>query len=139
MGKNHTNLVIQKPILIWNKNCWTIFYKMKNLECSWEKKFVHTNWSIKYCDYINLLLFSNINVSSMRSNHRGYSVKKGLLKTFANFTEKHLCWSLSFNKFACLRLIEKETPTQVLSCEFCKIFKNTFSTQYLMLLWHGDG
>ena len=75
----------------------------------------------------------------MRSNHQGYSVKKGLLKTFANFTEKPLCWSLSFNKFARLRLIEKETPTQVFSCEFCKIFKKTFSTQYLMLLWHGDG
>ena len=29
-----------------------------------------------------------------RSNHQRCSVKKGVLKTFANFTGKHLCWSL---------------------------------------------
>ena len=30
----------------------------------------------------------------LRSSHRGGSVKKGVLKNFANFTGKHLCWSL---------------------------------------------
>ena len=29
-----------------------------------------------------------------RSSHQRCSVKKGVLKTFANFTGKHLCWSL---------------------------------------------
>ena len=29
-----------------------------------------------------------------RSSHRRCSVKKGVLKKFANFTGKHLCWSL---------------------------------------------
>ena len=29
-----------------------------------------------------------------RSSHRRCSVKKGVLKTFANFTGKHLCWNL---------------------------------------------
>ena len=28
-------------------------------------------------------------------------------------------------------MIKKETPTQVLSCEFCEIFKNTFFTGHL--------
>ena len=28
-----------------------------------------------------------------RSSHRRCSVKKGVLKNFANFTGKHLCWS----------------------------------------------
>ena len=30
---------------------------------------------------------------NLRSIHWGCSVKKGVLKTFANFTGKHLCWS----------------------------------------------
>ena len=40
--------------------------------------------------------------------------KIGVLKNFAKFTGKHLC-----------NFINKETPTQVFSCEFCEIFKNT--------------
>ena len=30
----------------------------------------------------------------LRNSHQRCSVKKGLLKNFANFTGKHLCWSL---------------------------------------------
>ena len=50
-----------------------------------------------------------------RGSHRRCSVKK-VLKNFANFTEKRLCWSL---------FLTKETPIQVLFCEICMIFKNT--------------
>ena len=49
-----------------------------------------------------------------------------LLKNFANFTRKHLCWSLFLTK---LQLHFKETPTQVFSWEICKNFKNTFFLQ----------
>ena len=31
-----------------------------------------------------------------------------------------------FNNVVGLQLYEKETPTQVFSCEYCEIFKNTF-------------
>ena len=48
---------------------------------------------------------------SVRSSHRRGSVKKGVLKSLANSTEKYLCWSLFFNKIAGSFLI-KETPTQ---------------------------
>ena len=41
---------------------------------------------------------------------------KGALKSLANFTGKHLYWSLFLLK----------TPTQVFSYEICEIFKNTF-------------
>ena len=34
-----------------------------------------------------------------RSSHRRCSVKKGVLKNFANFTEKHLRWSLQLQAF----------------------------------------
>ena len=30
-----------------------------------------------------------------------------------------------------MQLYEKETPTQVFSCEYCEIFKNTYFEEYL--------
>ena len=45
-----------------------------------------------YCSY-----FFSIELYKQRcvgSNHRSCSVKKDVLKMFANFTGKHLCWSL---------------------------------------------
>ena len=65
-----------------------------------------------------------------------YSQKQSfadVLKNFANVTGKHLFWSLLLIKLQTWRLracdfIKKgRTPTQVFSCEICKIFKNTFS------------
>ena len=45
--------------------------------------------------------------------------KKGVLRNFAKFTEKHLCQSLFF--------IKKEALAQVFSYEFCGISRNMFS------------
>ena len=50
------------------------------------------------------------------------SVKKGVLRSFAKVTRKHLCQSLFLNKVAGW----KETLTQVFSCDFCQISKKTF-------------
>ena len=50
-------------------------------------------------------------------------MKKGLLRNFTKFTGKQLCQSLFFNKVADL--------TQVFSCEFCEISKNTFFKEHL--------
>ena len=66
-----------------------------------------------------------------RSSHWGCAIKKGVLKNFTKFTGKQLCGSLFLSKVAGLRakacnFIEKETPTQMFSCEICEIFENTF-------------
>ena len=37
--------------------------------------------------------------TAVRSSHRSCSVKKGVLKNSANFTGKHLCWSLFLLKW----------------------------------------
>ena len=63
--------------------------------------------------------------------------RKGVLRNFAKFTGKRPCQGLFFNKNADLSnsglrpvtLLKKETLAQVFSCEFCKIFKNTFSNR----------
>ena len=52
--------------------------------------------------------------------------KIGVLKNFANFTGKHLCWSVF--------LINLEAFSQLFSCKICKIFKNTFFTKHLRWL-----
>ena len=56
--------------------------------------------------------------------------KKDVLGNFTKFTGKHLCQSLFFNKVAGLRpasLLKKETLTQMFSCEFREVSKDTFS------------
>ena len=55
------------------------------------------------------------------------SVRKGVLRNFAKFTEKHLCQSLFLIKLQACNFIKKEALVQVFSCEFCEISKNTFS------------
>ena len=62
--------------------------------------------------------------------------KKSVPKNFANFTGKHLYWSLFLIQLkaqkAC-NFIKKETSVQVLSREFCEIFKNTSFTEHLWM------
>ena len=68
-----------------------------------------------------------------RSSRQRCSIKKVVLKNFVTFTVKHLCWSLFLKKLLDWRpkILLKETPTQVLFCEYCKIFKNTYFEKHL--------
>ena len=61
-----------------------------------------------------------------RSSRQEVFCKKGVVRNFAKFTGKHLCQS--FNKVAGWpATVLKKRLTQVFSCEFCKLSKNTFS------------
>ena len=64
----------------------------------------------------------------VRSSHWSCS---GVLKYFANFTGKHLCWSLFLTEFPGLQLFKKVSPTQVFSCGICENFKNTYFEENL--------
>ena len=59
--------------------------------------------------------------------------KKGILKNFANFTGKHLCWRLLLLKIQAsgFQLHEKETPIQVFSWEIGETFKNIYFVEHL--------
>ena len=57
----------------------------------------------------------------VRSNHQSVP---SVLEFFKNFTEKHLFRSLFLANPEGLQLHLKESPTRVLSCEICDIFKN---------------
>ena len=61
-------------------------------------------------------------------------MQKGIPKNFAKLTGKQLCQSLFSIKVTGLspcNFIKKETLAQVLSCEFCEIYKNIFFTEHL--------
>ena len=59
---------------------------------------------------------------SSKSSRPEVFCKKGVLRNFAEFTEKHLCQSFFFNKVAgrVCNFIKKETVAHVFSCEISK-------------------
>ena len=72
---------------------------------------------------------------SIRSSHRICSVKKVVLKNFANFTGKNLCWSLFLIKlqFQGPATLLKKTSTKVLPCEICEPFKSNYFEEHLWM------
>ena len=67
------------------------------------------------------------------SSHRRLSIKKDILKNFAKFTGKQLYLGLFIIKLQDSGP-QKETPTQVLSCEFYEVFKINLFTEPLRRL-----
>ena len=67
--------------------------------------------------------------------------KTAAFKNLAIFTGKHLCWSFFLIKSQTWRpaILLKKSPTQVLSCEYCEIFKNSFFIEHFwwQLLFHS--
>ena len=58
------------------------------------------------------------------------------VKNLAMFTGKYLCWSYFLIQLQGCRtaiLLERDLTTQVLSCEYCKIFKNTYFEEHLRM------
>ena len=64
--------------------------------------------------------FSNIN---LKSSYRSRSKKKAVLKNFSILIGKH--------RFSSRQLYYKETPTHVLSCKYCEVFKNIYFKEHL--------
>ena len=78
----------------------------------------------RYSDYVSRIF---------KSSRPEMFCKKGILRNSTEFTGKHLCRSLFFNKVEGLRLllsfnfIKKETLAKVFSRELCEISGNIFS------------
>ena len=86
-------------------------------------EFSEQHWKFLYC---KLIFF--------RHRHRRCFIKDDVPKNFAKFKGKHLCQGLFFNEVAGLEawnFIKDETLAQMLSFEFCEMFKNTFITEDL--------
>ena len=72
--------------------------------------------------------------STSRSSHQRCSIKKLFLKISQYCQESPVLGSL-FNKVAGLKACNfiEETPTQVVFCEYCEIFKNTYFEEHLQM------
>ena len=59
--------------------------------------------------------------------------KKGVLKNLANFTGKHLCWSLFLTKFL-TNFIKKTLQHSCFPVKFAKFLRAPFSTEHIRWL-----
>ena len=92
--------------------------------------------SCKYWSTVRIPDSSQIITST--SSHRRCSVKKGVLRNFAN-SQENTCVKVAFLiKLAC-NLIKKENLAQVFSCEFCEVFKNTLFIEHLRVTASEQG
>ena len=68
-----------------------------------------------------------------KDKHQTCSIKGSVCKNFAISSEKYPCWSHFLIKSTTLglQLYQKETPRQMLSCEYSKIFNNTYLEEHL--------
>ena len=90
------------------------------------KYVFHNNFRIMFHDRKTLLLI-------FKSSRSQVIFKIGLLKHFAIFTRKHLCWSYFLIKLHAWRpanLLKRDFNTDVFS-EYCEIFKNTSFEEHL--------
>ena len=91
---------------------------------SWNRNTV--SWNLYWC------YSSTCEVDWLKQSP---SVKRGVLRNFAKFPEKHMCQSLFFNKVAGLRpatLLKRDSTGAF--CKFCNIFKNTYVIEHLRQL-----
>ena len=65
------------------------------------------------------------------NSHSQMFFKIGVLKNFAIFRGKTLCWSLFLINVAGHPATLNETPTQAFSCGYCKIFQNIFFEEHI--------
>ena len=101
----------------------------------WDYRFLFLErWILR----INVIRYCTENWSS----HQRCSMKKGVLRNFAKFTGKHLCQSLSFNKFAgwSTTLLKKRLRRRCFPVNFAKFLGTTFlqNTSGRLLLWQQD-
>ena len=106
--------LFKKKAPLHNKS-WSIYCEV--LSVTWPN-FTVVKWNLKTSNN-----YHNIKFGKSIMNREKYNV----LKNLAIFTEKHLCWSLSFNENVGLQscnFIKKDSKTGVF-CKYCKILKNT--------------
>ena len=114
-----------KKSVAYKKACIYLHGKVNRSYSSSAKKLVKRNWNkvlvfitcphVLFCfvcrnaklRHINTLISSRFSSCAMKYNPEVIvcrcSSKIGVLKNFVNFTGKHLCWSIFFNKVAGLR------------------------------------
>ena len=80
------------------------------------------------------ILSSNSSLKSHRSGYQWCSIKKLFLnisRILQHSQENTCAFNKVIKKETCLKLYEKQAPTQMFSCEYCKICKNNYFEEHL--------
>ena len=114
----------------FNKRCWSILKHVTFTALSTTKNSFfteHFHWLPSSCEYCKV--FKNGLFYRTPPEALQIFLKIGILKSFANFTGKHLCWGLFLKNLQAegLQLRKKKSPIAVFCCEVCIILKNTLS------------
>ena len=123
---NWMTISVENNDFIWVKIYCKFYY---HSICGCNRRLKYKPILIYYiCNFYKSLYDMNmLRLNLCRSCRQRCSVRKGVLRNFTKFTGRHLRQSLYFNK----DFIKIETLAQVFSCEFCKISKNIFFTEYV--------
>ena len=99
-------------MICWFKlaNAWKLAFLEKQV---WSRKW---NW---FWSWAKVALLCNgciikrkvlmLKATNYRSSHQSCTVKEGVLKNFANFTGKHVCWSLFLTKYKRVSLLKRDS------------------------------
>ena len=103
------------------------------------KKFIEWNtlqiYTTMSLSKLIMNFYFTILVSLFKSNHRRFSMKKGVPRNFTKFIGTHQCQSLFFNKVAGLRLaslLTKRLWHRCIPVSFLKFLRTTF---FIERLW----
>ena len=111
---------------------WLYYHK---LNFSKNMSFDNITWKLN-CPY-----YHEMNTQIYRSNHRRcFFLKKKFLRNFANFTRKHLCQSLVFNKVAGLEVCnfnKKRIWHRYFPVNFANFLRRSFFTEHPMTTASG--
>ena len=100
---------------------WYVFYKKPALKNGDNSPEIIRGEIIFQQNCVGFYSKIACNITKDRSSRCQIFFKLGILKNFAIFTRKHLRWSLFLIK------LQAFTLTQVFSCQYCEMFKNSFS------------
>ena len=91
----------------------------------YHEPFLFTDWQ-KRAKGMTTCCSNFLTESIIRSSHRRCSVKKAVLKKFADFTGKHLCWNLFLINFQ-TNFIKKRLQYRCFPVKFAKFLRTPIS------------
>ena len=109
-GKASSNFLTLGQLIYCSQKIWSNYVTFHN-----SFDVTQTNYYSNTITYYFKLKITPI----CRSSCLRMFFKIGVLKNFANFSLKYLCWSLFLIKL-------KRDSNEIVFCEICKIFKSTF-------------
>ena len=129
--KHILHLILNFLSLTWNMYCASLaIYKSCVSTANFQQ--VNADWVESYLGPHQTFLIESYEVVVQK-----VFCKQGVLRNFAKFTGKHLCYSLFCNKVAGPRvatLLKKETLAQCFPVNFAKFLRTTFYIEHLWWL-----